>query len=96
MYKIYDDFNNFIKCKNLREVERVLLSYYNKELIKPIKMEGYKDLDIIAYNYTRDIYGNPLYIIIIYNLNNRKIEVIKSKQSYNIKETIKYILKNKY
>ena len=96
MYKIYDNFNNFIKCKNLKEVERVLLNYYNKELIEPIKIEGYENIDFIAYKYTHDYYGNPLYMIIIYDLDNRKIETIKSKQSYNIKETIKYILKNKY
>lgn len=95
MYKIYDNFNNFVKCKNLNEVERVLLNYYNKDLIKSIKIEGHDNLDVIAYKYKNDSYGNPLYMIILYNLNNRKIEVIKSKQSYNIKETIKYILENK-
>lgn len=97
MYKIYDDFNNFIKCKNLNEVERVLLNYYNKDLIKYTTINNY---DVINYKYGHDSYGNPLYMIVIignYKTDRhfRTIKTIKSKQSYNIDETIKYLV-NKY
>ena len=92
MYKIYDNFNNFIKCKNLCEVERILLNYYNKDLIKVVNVEGFEDVDVIYYNYNKDSYGNPLYMIIFYNTKTRKITTIKSKQSYNIIDTIKNIL----
>lgn len=46
----------------------------------------------VSYNYARDSFGNPLYMILVF-INNRCVGVEKSKQSYNIDATVQQTIK---
>lgn len=96
MYKIYNrEIEKDLKFKNLNEVERHFISekYRGEDLQKYSYVEEYKinDIEIVVINTGKDYYGNPLHMFLFFK-GGRCIKSIRSKQSYNTRETSKYLI----